>query len=96
MASERSDISNGLPFQQLLLLQLVNLQGVYALGRSGLYLKLQVVKVVLGGVVICAAAAVSKDIYVVSFFTAATAVLSVLLVDMQPAMRFVGIRALVN
>ena len=40
--------------------------------------------------VICAAAAVSKDIYVVSFFTAATAVLSVLLVDMQPAMRFVG------
>ena len=74
----------------VLLLQLVNLRAYMALGRSGLYLKLQVVKVVLGGVVICAAAAVSKDIYVVSFFTAATAVLSVLLVDMQPAMRFVG------
>ena len=72
------------------LLQVVNLRAYMALGDSGLYLKLQIIKVVVGGVAIAAAAVASRNIYVVSFATMVIGILSVLLVDLHPAARVVG------
>lgn len=72
------------------LLQIVNLRAYMALGDSGLYLKLQIVKVVLGGIVICAVAILTQDIYKVSLATMFAVVLSILIVDLQPAGKMLG------
>ncbi|WP_449315297.1 lipopolysaccharide biosynthesis protein [Rubneribacter sp.] len=74
----------------LTLLQVVNLRAYMALGNSGLYLKLQVVKVVVGGVAITVTSMISRDIYAVSFATMVVGLLSVLLIDLHPAARMIG------
>ena len=72
------------------LLQIVNLRAYMALGDSGLYLKLQIIKVAFGGFAICFAALITHDIYAVSAVTMFAGVLSVLIVDLQPAGRMLG------
>ena len=47
----------------LLMLQLVNLRAYMALGDSGLYMRLQIIKVLGGGAVIWVTALLTKDIY---------------------------------
>lgn len=77
-----------------LMLQLVNLRAYMALGDSALYLRLQIIKVVLGGGVISATAIVTGDIYFTAAATCLVGLLSVLFVDMPPAKRVHGYGAL--
>lgn len=74
----------------LLMLQLVNLRAYMAVGDSGLYLKLQTIKVALGVLIIGTTAAVSRDIYCVAIAAAAVGALSILLVDLRPSGRMLG------
>lgn len=76
------------------MLQLVNLRAYMALGDSSLYLRLQIIKVVLGGGVISAAALITHDIYATALVTFIVSVFSILLVDMPPAKRMHGYGAL--
>ena len=75
----------------VLMLQLVNLRAYMALGDSGLYLRLQVVKVLASCAAIWSVAVATGDIYWTALVTAACSVLCVLLVDMRPAARVHGV-----
>lgn len=72
------------------MLQLVNLRAYMALGRSALYMKLQIVKVALGVLTIGGTAFVSHDIYATAWATFAVGVLSFTVVDTAPAERVHG------
>lgn len=72
------------------MLQIVNLRAYMALGRSDLYMKLQMVKVALGILVIGGAALFSHDIYVTAWATFAVGVFNYVVVDMTPAKRVHG------
>lgn len=74
----------------LLLPQVVNLRAYMALGRSGLYMKLQIVKVFIGVAVIGLAAVLSRDIYIVALATAAVSLFNVIIVDLWPAKVVIG------
>lgn len=78
----------------LLMLQLVNLRAYMALGDSGLYMRLQIVKVLGGGAVIWATAIITKDIYATAWANFLVGAFSILLVDMPPAKRLHGYSAL--
>ena len=78
----------------VLMFQLVNLRAYMALGNSSLYMKLQIVKVLGGGGIIWATAAISHDIYATAIATFVVGILSVLVVDMAPARRILGYGAL--
>lgn len=78
----------------LLMLQLVNLRAYMALGDSGLYMRLQIVKVLGGGAIIWATALLTKDIYATAWANFFVGVFSILLVDMPPAKRLHGYSAL--
>lgn len=78
----------------LLMFQLVNLRAYMALGDSGLYMRLQIVKVLGGGAAIWVTAAVSHDIYATAVATFVVGVLSELCVDMHPARKMHGYGAL--
>lgn len=69
----------------LTLLQVVNLRAYMALGDSGLYMRLQIVKVVLSIFCIGGAAVLTRDIYIVSAVTAILGAFNILVVDLQPA-----------
>lgn len=72
------------------IMQLVNLRAYMALGDSALYLRLNIIKVLGGGVVIWATAALSRDIYATAVAAFVIGVLSVVVVDMAPAKRLHG------
>ena len=78
----------------ILLLQLVNLRAYMALGDSALYMRLQIIKVLGGGAIIWATAAITKDIYATALANFFVAIFSVLFVDMTPANRLHGYSAL--
>ena len=78
----------------LLMLQLVNLRAYMALGDSGLYMRLQIVKVLGGGAAIWATALTTKDIYATAWANFLVGAFSILLVDMPPAKRLHGYSAL--
>lgn len=78
----------------LLMPQVVNLRAYMALGNSGLYLKLQLIKVVSGALIFCAVAILSNNIYIVSASVLTHTTLSVLFVDMFPAKRIHGVGAM--
>lgn len=78
----------------VLMFQLVNLRAYMALGDSGLYMRLQIIKVLGGGICIWLVAAVSHDIYFTAGATCVVGVFSVLLVDMPPAQRMHGYGAM--
>lgn len=78
----------------LLMLQLVNLRAYMAVGDSGLYMRLQIVKVLGGGAVIWTTALISRDIYSTAWANFFVNIFSILLVDMPPAKRLHGYSAL--
>ena len=77
-----------------LMMQLVNLRAYMALGDSSLYLRLQMVKVLGGGAIIWATAALTHDIYATAIANFAVGILSILFIDMAPAQRIHGYSAL--
>lgn len=78
----------------LLILQLVNLRAYMALGDSGLYMRLQIIKVLGGGSVIWITAMLTKDIYMTAWANFFVGVSSILFVDIPPAKRLHGYSAL--
>jgi len=74
----------------LTLVQIVNLRAYMALGDSGLYMRLQIIKVVLSVMAIGFAAIVTRNINIVAWVTAGMSILAVLFIDMQPAKRMYG------
>lgn len=78
----------------LLMLQLVNLRAYMALGDSGLYMRLEIVKALCGGAVVWAAAVLTRDIYATAAASFAVVTLSILLIDIVPAKRLHGYSAL--
>lgn len=78
----------------VLIFQLVNLRAYMALGESGLYLKLQIIKVLIGGAAICSTALIWRNVYYVAAMTFFFTVLSIVLIDMHPAKRMHGFSAL--
>lgn len=74
----------------IVMLQTVSLRAYMALGRSDLYMKLQVVKVLLGVVGIGGTALVSHDIYATAWATFLIGLFNVLVVDLAPAGRVLG------
>lgn len=68
----------------------VNMRGYLAVGNSGIYLKLQVIKMVLGLIVICSTAIISGDIYATAIATCCVTLFNTLVVDCQPARRELG------
>lgn len=77
-----------------LMVQLVNLRAYMALGNSSLYMRLQIIKVLGGGVVIWATAAITRDIYATAWSNFFVGVVSILVVDAAPAKRIHGYSAL--
>ncbi len=75
----------------MLMPQLVNLRAYMALGDSGLYLRLQIVKVVIGTLAIGATALLTRNIYCVALATCLFTFFAVIVVDMQPARRKHGV-----
>lgn len=77
------------------IMQLVNLRAYMALGDSALYLRLQLVKVGIGVFAICGTAILTQNINATALATCIVGVVSVLVVDLQPAKRvlFYGRRA---
>lgn len=78
----------------LLMLQLVNLRAYMALGDSGLYMRLQLIKVLGGGAVIWATALLTKDIYATAWANFFVGICSILFVDAPPAKKLHGYSAL--
>lgn len=78
----------------LLMLQLVNLRAYMALGDSGLYMRLQIIKVLGGGAVIWVTALLTKDIYITAWANFFVGISSILFVDAPPAKRLHGYSAL--
>lgn len=78
----------------ILMLQLVNLRAYMALGDTGLYMRLEIVKALCGGAVVWAAAVLTRDIYATAAANFAVVTLSILLIDIAPAKRLHGYSAL--
>lgn len=71
----------------LMLLQVINLRAYMALGDSGLYMRLQIIKVALSVVAISVAALLTKDIYIVAAVNAVLIAFNVIFVDLHSAKR---------
>lgn len=69
----------------LMLLQVINLRAYMALGDSSLYMRLQIIKVILSIVFISAAALLTKNIYIVAAVNAILTVFNVIVIDLNPA-----------
>lgn len=73
-----------------MMLMLVNLRAYMAMGDSRLYFRINIIKIVIGTLVIGGTALVTGDIYAVANVTAAYSILTVFFVDMIPAKRKTG------
>ena len=60
------------------MLQLVNLRAYMALGDSGLYMKLHIIKLSIGVILLAAVALTFHDIYVIAFVNGAYTVFSII------------------
>lgn len=65
----------------VMMLTATNLRAYMALGKSGLYLGLQAIKVVVGGVSICGTALLTGDIYLTALVTCLSTLFNTLVVD---------------
>lgn len=74
----------------LLMFQLVNLRAYMALGDSALYLKINIIKIVIGGTIICSVAILLRDIYCIAITACIVEILGIVFVDMPPAGRLYG------
>jgi len=73
------------------MLQIAVLRAYMAIGDSGLYMKLQIIKVSLGAVVIGVVAVVTTDIYLVAVATVLDTIFNIFVIDLQPAKKRLGI-----
>lgn len=73
------------------MLQIANLRAYMALGDSGLYMRLQIIKVVSGMVIMSATAVLTANIYWVAAASAVVAVLNVIVVDLHSAKSMFGL-----
>ncbi len=73
-----------------LMFQIANLRVYTSLGDSGLYLKLNVLKALFGCTLICGAAVITQDIYIVAAVASFACIVEILLIDMHPARRVHG------
>lgn len=73
-----------------LIFQLVNLRAYMALGNSALYLRLQIIKVLLGGSAICGTAILTADVNMTAVATCLAGIFSILFIDLFPAKRELG------
>lgn len=80
----------------LLMVTSVNMRGYLAVGNSGIYLKLQAVKMALGLIVICSTAIISGDIYATAIATCCVTLFNALVIDCLPARRELGYSMLVQ
>ena len=71
--------------------QVVNLRAYMALGKSDLYLKLQILKVTSGAITFCCVAVFTHNIYLVAAAVLIHTVFCVLAIDMPPAKRIYGL-----
>lgn len=71
----------------VLMLELVSFRAYMALGESGLYLKLHLIRIFLGFFVVGGAAILFRDIYVIAGVTSVYVVFTILIIDLQPAKR---------
>lgn len=78
----------------VMMLTLVNLRAYMAVGRSDLYLKLQIVKVTLSSILICGTAVFSRDIYITSFATCLSTLFNILVIDTHYAKATFGYSAI--
>lgn len=69
----------------VVVLQVTNLRAYMALGRSDLYLALQIVKVIIGGIVAAVVAALTKDIVLVALANTLVSFFNVTVIDLWPA-----------
>lgn len=77
----------------LLIMDVVNLRAYMAIGRSDVYLKIQIVKVFAGIVVIGGAALLSRDIYITSAATMVFNWLAIVFIESAPSKRLLGYSA---
>lgn len=77
-----------------LMFDLVNLRAYVALGKSGLYMKINVAKMVVSGTAICITAIVTKNIYSTAIVASAATIFGVFFFDMFPARAVHGYTAL--
>ena len=62
-----------------------------ALGDSGLYMKLHIIKLSIGVILLAAVALTFHDIYVIAFVNGAYTVFSIICIDAKPAKRKIGV-----
>ena len=74
----------------LIIMQLVNLRAYMALGDSALYMRLQIIKCVGGGIVLWSTAMITRDIYATAAAGLVVMLVSVICVDAVPAKRMYG------
>lgn len=72
------------------MMQLVNLRAYMALGYSGVYLKLQIIKVIVGVTCIGGVAFFTRDIYAAAWATFLSTVFNIVIVDAGPAAKICG------
>ncbi len=65
----------------VLMLTSVNPRAYLALGRSDLFLRIQVVKVLIGGIAICSVAVITRDIYLTALATCISTLFNTLVID---------------
>lgn len=74
----------------ILMLQLVNLRAFMALGRSDLYLALQIAKVSLGILGVGGTALLTHDIYATAWAAFFVGIIGITLIDLHPSSRVIG------
>lgn len=74
----------------VLMLELASFRAYMALGDSGLYLKLHIIKISIGVFLIGATALLSRNIYIIALVTALFELFTILVIELQPAQRMFG------
>lgn len=70
--------------------EIVNLRAYMALGNSGLYLNINILKTVIGGIAVCSTAIITHDIYATALAACVVSVFGIFFVDMPPAKKQFG------
>ncbi len=65
----------------VMMLTLTNSRAILAMGRSDLYLRMQIIKVAIGSTLICGTALATQDIYYTAFATCIITLINSLLID---------------
>lgn len=74
----------------VLMLELASFRAYMALGDSGLYLKLHIIKISIGIILIGGTALLFRNIYIIAMVTALFELFTILVIELQPAQRMFG------